>query len=156
MISHSELLQELHYDLSTGYFTWLKRKQGRKFGKPITGKGRRTMICIDYESYPGSHLAWFYMTGRWPTDQIDHRDGDETNNAWSNLRECTQAQNLQNLSKRNQTIGVTYSSEKNRFYAGITKNGQRYSLGGYGTAAEAQQAYLDAKKIVHTFNPIQR
>ena len=36
------------------------------------------------------------MTGRMPSAQVDHIDGDQGNNRWANLREATSASNALN------------------------------------------------------------
>jgi hypothetical protein len=43
-------------------------------------------ITIDGECYRADHLAWLYMTGTWPPGEIEHIDGDNSNDRWANLR----------------------------------------------------------------------
>jgi hypothetical protein len=57
--------------------------------------GRR-QISIDNLTYLASRLAWLYMTGRWPKEEIDHIDRDKGNDRWENLREATHQQNQLN------------------------------------------------------------
>ena len=48
-----------------------------------------------------THVIFYIMRGRYPMPGlvIDHIDGDPTNNRWSNLRECTVAQNMRNADR---------------------------------------------------------
>ena len=120
------------------------------------------VIRIDGVNYLAHRLAWFYMTGEWPEEQIDHKDGCPSNNRWKNLREATPAQNRQSLSaRRNKKSGLpmgvtTSASAKNPFSAYIQKHGQRIHLGVFPTSELAQRAYLSAKKSLHTFQPTLR
>ncbi len=111
MITQELLKEFLNYDPDTGVFTW---KIARK-GSP--GKGRRaggldyegyTRIKIDYKNYRASRLAWLYMNGREPEGQIDHIDGDRSNDSISNLRDVDQTTNGQNQRKNSSnTSGIT-------------------------------------------------
>ena len=44
--------------------------------------------------YYNHRLVWKMTTGNDPVNVIDHIDGDTSNNAFSNLQDITQAQNL--------------------------------------------------------------
>jgi len=114
----------------------------------INGCRRRVLI---------HRICWALMTGTWP-ERIDHRDGNRSNNKWSNLREATSAQNKQNKAKyRNNTSGFTgVSKNHNRWRAAIKANGQLYVLGYFATVAEAHQAYLRGKLALHPFQPVPR
>lgn len=58
-------------------------------------------VCVDGRYYEASRLIWFWMTAQWPSKPfIDHRDGDRGNNAWTNLREATHAENNRNCRGR--------------------------------------------------------
>lgn len=84
----------LHYNPITGVFTRLQRKGNFKAGSVAgTLANGYIQIRIDKIYYLGHRLAWLYMTGNWPTFEVDHRDMVRSNNIWTNLREATSGQN---------------------------------------------------------------
>lgn len=89
------------------------------------------------------------MTGEWPEKQVEHKDINRANNAWSNLRLATQTNNNANHPKRSDNtsgfkgVGTTKAG---RSFAQIRFKGQHYYLGAYDTAEEAARVY-DAKLI---------
>lgn len=145
----------LHYDASTGIFLWRPRTDVRKgwntryAGKPAgytwRPKGSSvTYLCIRVFDYPfcGHRLAVLYMTGAWPTCEVDHRDLDGLNNRWSNLRLATKAQNTANrrppVNNRSGFKGVSIDGD--RFRATF----RRKFLGYRATAEEAAELYNEA------------
>ena len=89
----------LNYDVNTGIFVWLVKRPKVNIG---TVAGRQDKdgyneISLFGKRYKAHRLAWFIMTGKWPTNQIDHINGDKTDNSWSNLREATKQQNMMNV-----------------------------------------------------------
>jgi hypothetical protein len=78
--------------------------------------------------------------------QIDHIDRDKTNNNLSNLRIVSVQQNGFNKSN---TKGYYQSGKKYRAVIRVATS--RYHLGNFKTREEAHNAYLEAKKIYHTF-----
>ena len=64
-------------------------------------------------------LAWFYMTGEWPKNHIDHVNGLEGDNRWCNLREATNSENMLNrkMNKNNKTgvKGVSFDNQTQRW-----------------------------------------
>ena len=97
MLKHSRLLEVLHYDPLSGVFTWrVSRNQvevGAVAGHKNTEDKDFIRITVDGRFYLAHRLAWFYMKKRWPRKQIDHRDGDQSNNRFDNLRQATGQQN---------------------------------------------------------------
>jgi HNH endonuclease len=96
-LTAGRLRELLHYDPLTGLFTWLltvgrRGKAGRVAGCVNEATGY-VVVRIDGANYQAHRLAWFYMTGDWPTVLIDHEDTDNGNNLWTNLREATHSQN---------------------------------------------------------------
>ena len=61
----------------------------------ITSHGRR-QIRIASGFYYSSRLAWLYMTGEWPEDQVDHINRIRDDDRWINLRAANQSQNSYN------------------------------------------------------------
>lgn len=154
MITHEELLRLLEYRPETGQFirrVWIK---GRKAGS-VAGSVHETKPGQKYRSIVvaktrcmASHLAFFYMTGQWPEDEIDHKNGDSTDDRWENLRPATRAQNEVNKGayKNNKTglKGVRFYPRDSRYRVAIMRGRRRVSLGSYETAEEAAAVYARA------------
>jgi len=107
-------------------------------------------VSIDGISYLAHRLAWFYMTGKWPKEEIDHRDLDRANNRWSNLREATHAENCRNVLKRKNNKsgfkGVNWCKQVKKWVAKIRVNNKRIFLGAFSNKEEAAAAYECASK----------
>lgn len=147
-ISHRHLLETIHYNPQTGIITRLKSAtRSDRVGRPagwLMNNGY-VRICIGNFKCQAHILIWFYMTGRWPKADIDHRNTIRSDNRWVNLREATRKQNRANtvVSKNNKlrTKGVRKIS-KNRFNARL---GQK-SLGCFLTIEAASAAYAKAAR----------
>jgi len=163
MLTQKDLQSLLHYDPLTGDFTWNisfpnKTKSGQKAGC-LMSKGY-WRIKIDRKEYLAHRLAWLYVYGRWPAEEIDHIDGNKLNNKISNLRECSHQQNAYNFKTyRNNTSGfpgVTRIPKTNKWRAQIRVGAKTKYLGTFDTAQDAYLEYLRAKAIYHPFNPTHR
>lgn len=80
---------------------------------------------------------------------IDHRDGDGSNNRWSNLRRATQSQNLRNASIGFQSRyglpkGVTFDKARQKYVAQISVGNRNKHLGRFDTVEDAAEAYARA------------
>lgn len=153
MITQQELHQLLHYDPETGHMTWLQSRgriaKGQRSGS-IRGEGYR-QVMIDGVAHQEHRLAWLWMTGEWPDGQIDHKDRVRSNNCWSNLRVATHAENQQNVGMRgDNTSGFRgVSKHRGKWQAHITRGGRRVRIGGFDTAAEANQAAISARQLAY-------
>lgn len=153
-LTQKRLTELLHYDPNTGVFTWVVRRQGIRLGQ-VAG----CLSCEGYwqikvcENLYFAHvLAWLYMTGKWPTNEIDHINGSSIDNHWNNLRNVTSSVNQQNMrkaKKNNKTGFLGVSARYGGFRAQIKINGKGYYLGSYGTPELAHEAYLNAKRKLH-------
>jgi hypothetical protein len=98
-LTAERLREALYYDPDTGTFRWRTSGHGRRAGNVAGCVNRLTgyrRIGIDGQQYLAQRLACFYMTGKWPSGQIDHLDWNEDNNAYQNLQDVTSAQNSSN------------------------------------------------------------
>jgi len=156
----SELTQEglkdfLSYDAVTGNFYFTKTRGGKTEGERA-GRIRKDgyiNIRIAPKCYLAHRLAWLYVYGEWPTNVIDHINGIKSDNRICNLREVTQTQNKQNTKKatvKNRVGMQGVSRCGNRFWSRIKSDGKFNYLGMYDTPEEAHQAYLTAKRELHT------
>lgn len=154
-----EYLKEvLYYDPETGLFTWIKRlSRGAKIGD-IAGctathckaKKKYIVIGIKNKVYLAHRLAWFYMTGKWPKEQIDHADGNGLNNKWDNISESTHAQNCKNVRLRTDNIsgcsGVCWHKLSGKWRARISVNKKELSLGLFENKKDAIESRKAAEK----------
>lgn len=151
-LTHEYLQKILRYDPYTGYFFWNKARKGIRVDSIAGCKDRDnyTVIMLDKVNYFAHRLAWFYMTGGWPVADVDHIDLNPDNNKWTNLREATRGQNMQNgrLKANNSSgyKGVSFHRQTGKFRAYIHENGKQKYLGLFLTAAEASEEYKKAAK----------
>lgn len=161
ILTQARLKEALHYSIITGKFHWLKRPSAK--GVTITTGVAGSMHCrgyvaltLDGKSYLAHRLAWLYVMGAWPANQIDHKDARRANNAWLNLREATNSQNMQNLSgppKHNTSglLGVSLIKSSGKWKSQIKINKKVTNLGHFNTPEEAHAAYVAAKRKLHPF-----
>jgi hypothetical protein len=101
------------------------------------------------QMFMGHRVIWFLHYGEWPPQEIDHIDGDSTNNRIENLRLSDRTQNNQNKRpyKNNKTgyKGVSIT-KKGNYLSQIAKDKKNYWLGEYNCPIEAARAY-DRKAI---------
>ncbi len=95
MISAVELRERLQYDPNTGRWIWLRSSRAGWEGRPAGSLDAKGYWCIkiDGKTYKSSRLAYLYMTGEWPEDEMDHIDRKTWNDCWSNLRPATRTEN---------------------------------------------------------------
>lgn len=146
-----------HYDPDSGEFTRVITAGKRRTRSGRVGSadlyGYKT-TRIGGKSYKLHRLAWLYMTGEWPKGDIDHINGQRSDNRFANLRDVTRKVNLQNqrLATNNRStglLGAYFDQRKNHYYARISQGNKSVHLGTFSTAEAAHRAYLDAKRKLH-------
>lgn len=161
-MTQSELRELVSYDPDTGIFIRLKSGWRKQIGKPVGRKDTYGYIQIKLfgKAYLAHRAAWLYVHGQWPDGEIDHINGDRSDNRISNLRIVSHALNCQNRHKVQSTsvhaklLGVGYDKRYNRYFSVIQTNGKRKYLGSFDSAKEAHLAYLSAKKELHPHSAI--
>jgi hypothetical protein len=108
---------------------------------------------LDSKRYYLHRLAWFYVYKVWPSDNIDHINGNKSDNRLVNLRQATQSQNMHNRNKyKNNTSGykgVTWHKQYKKWNAQITYNNKLINLGFFDCPVEAHKAYCKAADKMH-------
>jgi hypothetical protein len=156
----------LDYDPETGVFKWKWREDvGSRWNTRYAGKAAGcvqrvgyVLISINDRLYKAHRLAWLFVYGEWPPEQIDHIDCDKLNNRIANLRLATMQENQRNvgLQKNNTTgiKGVCWHKRDRKFQAEIKVGGKRLHLGTFDTLAEAIAARTTAE--IEHFGPFRR
>lgn len=159
MITQQELKAWVHYDPATGQFTRVERRGRWAKGSAVGSMHPKGYVWVcrmengRNVNYMAHRLAWLWMTGEWPTNEIDHINGVRSDNRWTNLRQATREQNNQNTGLRADNSsgfkGVTRPKGRTKWHAYINENGRRKFLGSYPTAEEANQAAIAARQVAH-------
>ncbi|MGE0056251.1 MAG: HNH endonuclease signature motif containing protein [Hyphomicrobium sp.] len=156
MLDPQSLRERLSYDADTGSLVWIS---GRLSGR---GAGCRTKdgycyVRIDSKNHYAHRVAWVLHYGENPVNQIDHLDGNRSNNRIANLRLATAAENAQNrVAYRNNKSGLlgVVTTKGGRYIARIKAgNSPQITLGYFSDPFEAHSCYLSAKAKLHAFQP---
>ena len=157
-LSHTLLINHLHYAPDTGLFTYrynyYKVKEGDVAGC-LNNHGYRR-IQIDRITYVAHRLAWFYTYKEWPKEEIDHINGIRDDNRLANLRTVSSSENRRNqtINSKNTSghVGVYYNNRDNYWCAQIRIKDNTHHLGCFATRVQAVQAREYAEKY-HNFHP---
>lgn len=153
LLSHGRLTQALSYDSATGVFRWKEVRRGPvgRVAGHLNTNGHR-QIKLDGLYWIAHRIAWFYVHGVWPENEIDHKDLNKDNNAIENLREATHVENCNNRKASPKTNKSGYkgvSLQHGRWHAQIKRKGKCYHLGLYDDPAEAHAVYVAASQKFH-------
>lgn len=175
-----ELLAErLNYDPETGKLFWkhadgkhFKTERGRKvFNSQCAGReaGHKhfqengtphaiviRITILKKDMWLLAHRVAYQLMGVEIPEgmEIDHKDRNPWNNAWTNLRLATSFQNSCNQIKSRKDplaegLPKGVSRQAGRFKAQIKLNGKKRHIGMYGTPEEAAEAYRKAAEPSH-------
>lgn len=149
-LTAKRLRELVAYDPKTGLFTCIAPRIGRRVGdieRRIAGPGY-IAFCIDGRQYTAHRLAWLYMHGELPPAEIDHINGQRTDNRLSNLRLADRIQNAANVkTHRDNKSGLKgVFPMRRRWSAQIKVRGITHHLGTFDTPAEAHAAYIKAAR----------
>ena len=156
MISAQRAHELLDFDPETGLLRWRLTRGKAKAGLPATcRKDGYVVIRLDGTLYRAHRIAWLMTHGGWPNAEIDHIDGNRSNNAIANLRECVgeivNQHNEHGLRRNNKSgyAGVSWSSVMCKWEAAIKVNYRRRVIGYFDDAAQASAARSLAKAALH-------
>ncbi len=135
----------VHYDPETGDVIWKAARKYKLEGKKAGYLGSKGYwrVSIDGKEYLAQRLIWFWMTGRWPYPEAEHRDTNKLNNKWGNLREATRSQNCANKKAHvDNKLGIKGVDIHNgKYRARIFVNKEWVHLGYRAIAEEASALY---------------
>ena len=157
MLTQERLKELLTYNATSGIFTRNTNIHTARIGD-VAGSINELGylgVYVDGKKYKSHRLAWLYVFGAFPKNEIDHIDHDKTNNAIKNLREVTASGNQQNQIKARKNnlstgvLGVTFRKRDQVYIASITTNYKSKHIGVFKTVKEASDAYIKTKRELH-------
>ena len=153
----------LDYNPDTGDLTWSHSHATPRYAGRLAGgigsansgcAGYRVINLGRYGMWSGHRLAWLHYYGELPKNFVDHINGVRADNRIANLRDVTSALNLQNVkqaSKNNKSGYLGVQTQGPRAYiAEIEANGVRHYIGFFTCPKAAHEAYLAAKRRLHS------
>jgi hypothetical protein len=121
--------KRLEYDPDTGVFIWkprdVRRTEDKIWNARFSGEVAGTIlntgyrrIGIDGKYYGAARLAWLYVHGEWPKNEIDHINRVRDDDRLVNLRDVTHTDN-QNNRKSNNGLpeGVYWCNKRKKYIA---------------------------------------
>ena len=157
--TQQRLLELLDYSIITGELRWkVNRNHNSKAGDlagPNSSNNRGYLaICIDNQRYLQHRIIWKMVTGSELNEhQVDHINGDRSNNSWHNLRVADASQNRANSIYRGSSCGVKgvyrVNSSSSKFRSQIKMYGKQVHLGTFPTIELASEAYVKAAAELH-------
>ena len=156
-----ELRQLLRYEPETGKLFWLPRgpewfHQGALTSEAMSKgwndrwahKEALTALSNGYKVgpimcrvVPAHRAAWAIFHGEWPGGQIDHINGDRSDNRLENLRDIPGRENQKNMKRPSRntsgTVGVDWFPARNKWRARIRHDGVNIHLGLFSSKEDA-------------------
>jgi hypothetical protein len=161
MLTEKILKELLTYDAGTGVFKWINSPRNNVPANSVAGTyDKKGYLRIIYKNklYLGHWLAWFFVYEKWPNNEIDHINGNPSDNRIKNLRDVTRKQNMENkkVYKNSKTgcSGVTWHKKKQRWVVRIGHFGKRISIGQFINIEDAINARVKAENKIYTHKPI--
>lgn len=170
MILNQENLQKvLRYDAETGKLFWIKRsaetfpRKSRSsqwtanvWNKNFAGKEAFTATSRGYRVGEvfgrrclAHRLIWLMQNGNWPAGDIDHINGNRSDNRIKNLRDVSRQENQRNcaISKNNTSgvLGVAWDATNKKWRAKIKINGKTICLGRFKEIEAAKAARIKSE-----------
>jgi len=161
-LSPSVLKSLLIYSASSGDFFWSARDQSffksvgscKAWNKRFANKKAFSDTGDGYlggtilgRKVKAHRVAWAMHYGAWPMGEIDHVDGNRSNNAIANLRDVSRSENCKNrgTSQKNTSgsVGVTWDARDRLWKAQLQVNGKCVHIGCFKNKDEA----IVARKI---------
>ncbi len=148
-----ELKKIVKYNPKTGIFTWLISTNNRALiGSEAgckDGCGYIKIMVNGKQEY-AHRLAWLYVNGYFPENDIDHINRDKSDNKISNLRHVSHRCNTRNCkvaaNSKTGVTGVTVSSRTPGWFSYIYIDYGKIYLGFFKNFKDAVEARWEAEK----------
>ena len=140
------------FDSCGAFRSWNTKFSGKPAFRTVNSYGYLTGK-LSGKRYYAHRIIWVLVTGNQP-EEVDHINGNKTDNRIENLRSVTRTQNMRNrpISKNNTSgvVGVSWSKSDKKWSAHIRINGRQIHIGRFcrkDAAIAARKAKEEALKF---------
>lgn len=158
------LHKRLRYEPETGKLFWLDydempnhwrtRWSGREAFTSKNGHGYR-QGAINGMNLLAHRVIWALLSGSWPSDDIDHINGNREDNSLKNLRAVSRQENGKNQklfrTNRSGAVGVCWDKSRSKWMAHITVGQKNKTIGRFDTMEAAIAARSEVSRQ-HNFS----
>lgn len=137
-----------------GCFTQQVKKYSNKQHGDVLGCIHKTKgylyLNLKGKTYRAQRVAFLFMTGNWPVEQVDHINGIKSDNRWINLRDVSALVNSENRgmwrTNRSGYKGVCYNKVENKWQVLCRYKGVQVYAGYYEDVHEAGRVAAETYK----------
>lgn len=160
MLSYEEVKEIFDYDPVTGDIIRKGRTRYKSQIGTIAGSANSDgywELCFSDTETKKRHrmyahrVAWLLIHGKWPEHQIDHINGNPSDNRLINLREVNNQENHKNMKRhkgnKSGYTGVYWNTAVNKWQAYICIDGVQTYLGVFDDVEEAAKVRADAEEM---------
>ena len=152
-LTQDRLKELLEYNPDTGEFKWKITKNNlnaKKNSKAGSFTNNYNIITIDYRHYRGSHIAFLYMDGYIPENNVMHINGKSYDDRWCNLKHTSSSCKSKNSKLyKNSTSGVkgvNYNRTVDKWLVRISDKRKNIYIGNFKNFDDAVRARWEAEK----------
>lgn len=136
------------FETQRAFSTWNARYAGLEaFTSVKEGYRIGTVFGVKMRAH---RVIWAMLHGEWPEADIDHANGDRSDNRLCNLRNATRSENNMNTGIRSDNSsgykGVSFYRPTGKWMACIRVSGKSKYLGYFGSPEAAHSAYMVAAR----------
>jgi hypothetical protein len=145
----------LECNFRTGTLIWLISNNSVKFGNIAGSINKQGYIAITFSNHgekytvKAHHVIWYKYYGKWPDDELDHKNTIRHDNRIKNLRKSKGKNPRNHNIYKNNTSGITgisWDKNKNLWIVRIDKNKKAIFLGGFKSLVKAKMVRRKAEK----------
>jgi len=153
ILTHERLKELFEYSKEKGILTRKIYRGGRVAGS-IAGNLDKSEgywnVGVDGRKYKLHRVIFFYVTGAFPENEIDHINGNRADNRWCNLRDVSKSDNQKNAARRRDNksgcTGVSWHKRERKWFVRIQSKKQYIEIGSYTDINDAIIARKEAEE----------
>ena len=150
---NQEIVKEL-FEYKDGHLYWKVNRGPKKKGEPVSCKTDKGYFRVGLfgKTYRVHRLIYLLHHGYLP-NELDHIDGNRSNNRIENLREATKSQNQYNKGiQKNNTSGVKgvwFDKVAKKWSTQLFVKGKKFYFGYFDSLEEAKKVIETARNNLH-------